>query len=219
CQAYREKAASVESARVSAVAQSHEKIAQQEREIHSLKAKLEESSQQKMEVDSLRREISRLRKENNTLHSTVAERESKIHDLEDSIFTMRVEGSSAIESGCVTPRGENYSLFDIDVPKLPDEVIDFKETFVSNRGISLHNLPIGVSKSRSTQQISPSTSGQPTIMSYLPSSLSQYIRRQHSMTMECRLLAKCLRDIAARAICGDIPSVNRLLGIRSKFEV
>lgn len=40
---------------------------------------------------------------------------------------------------------------------------------------------------------------------------------QLNRTLECRLLAKCLKDVAAKAINGDAPSVNRLLGCRSKL--
>lgn len=44
---------------------------------------------------------------------------------------------------------------------------------------------------------------------------SKLIRKQLSCVLECRLLAKCLKDIAAKAISGDAPSVDRLLGRRS----
>lgn len=50
----------------------------------------------------------------------------------------------------------------------------------------------------------------------LSATMSNLIRMQLNRTLECRLLAKCLKDIAAKAISGDAPSVNRLLGCRSK---
>lgn len=51
----------------------------------------------------------------------------------------------------------------------------------------------------------------------LSASTSKLIRMQLNTVLECRLLAKCLKDVAAKAISGDAPSVNRLLGCRSKL--
>lgn len=53
----------------------------------------------------------------------------------------------------------------------------------------------------------------------LSASASKLIRTQLNKTLECRLLAKCLKDVAAKAISGDAPSVNRLLGCRSKLYI
>lgn len=80
----------------------------------------------------------------------------------------------------------------------------------------MSNLPYGVPKSRSTNQLAGS---RVTGKDQLSASSSQMIRKQLAGILECRLLAKCLKDTASKAISGDAPSVNRLLGIRSKSFV
>ena len=68
-------------------------------------------------------------------------------------------------------------------------------------------------KSRSSQQLSSSNEK----ISLSPP-FSALIRKELASIMECRLLAKCLKDTASKAMNGDLPSVNRLLGCRSIFD-
>lgn len=66
----------------------------------------------------------------------------------------------------------------------------------------------GISESSSNYKLSSE------IVQDLPSNLSLLIRKQLNTTMECRLLAKCLKDMTSKAISGDLPSLNRLLGCK-----
>uniref|UniRef100_A0A0M3IR85 Uncharacterized protein n=1 Tax=Ascaris lumbricoides TaxID=6252 RepID=A0A0M3IR85_ASCLU len=126
---------------------------------------------------------------------------------------LKVDAATKLRSGSATPRGDGISLFATGSSDFLGELGDFKDIPSTPRtGVSLSNLPYGVPKSRSTNQLAGS---RVTGKDQLSASSSQMIRKQLAGILECRLLAKCLKDTASKAISDDAPSVNRLLGIRS----
>ncbi|KAM3717913.1 Non-centrosomal microtubule array protein [Dirofilaria immitis] len=223
CIAYREKAMAVDANRNSAVASSLEKISAQEREITILKNDLERHMQLVKNLERMKKEYEFLELQNEALNAKLDSKEATIRDLEDSIHTMKMDACRKMESGSVTPKADNFSFFDGGGEHMKflhnsKESIKAKgdRLSLSSSSVAAVEESIGsskkVAKSSSPLQLCDSEIDRKVQLS---SSTSKLIRMQLNITLECRLLAKCLKDIAAKAISGDAPSVNRLLGCRS----
>ncbi|VDN56206.1 unnamed protein product [Dracunculus medinensis] len=184
---YREKTIETDAARNSAISSSIEKIAMQEKELNALRAELEKSLVTAKQLEKTKKDLELCELQNEMLSAQVDSKNSLIQNLEDSIFAMKMEASCIFESSSATPQDINLS--------------DVK-----------HCEPIstsaGISESSSNYKLSSE------IVQDLPSNLSLLIRKQLNTTMECRLLAKCLKDMTSKAISGDLPSLNRLLGCK-----
>ncbi|VDN21668.1 unnamed protein product [Gongylonema pulchrum] len=204
CVAYREKAMAIDANRNSTLATSLEKIAAQEREIAMLKSELERNAQLVKDMDRIKKEHEFLELQNESLNAMLDSKEAAIRDLEDNILAMKMDAACKLESGSATPKADAFSLFDIDSTKFfPDTKTPI--TSGANDGPGSAQISQGMASSSSSEggkiQLSAAT--------------SKFIWKQLNTTLECRVLAKCLKDIAAKAITGDIPSVDRLLGCRS----
>ncbi|VDK55036.1 unnamed protein product [Anisakis simplex] len=219
CSVYREKASAVEAARTSTMTSSLEKIASQEKEIATLRAELEKMSQLTTQIEKAKEELEFLELQNDALSTAIDAKDNTIRELEDSFITMKADtsGKSQQKSGSVTPRGDGVSLFGAQTSYFNRDLSDLKQiNDTSKIGVSLTDLPLGVPKSRSTNQIGVNAASSAiSDQEQLPARTSQMIRKQLAAVLECRLLAKCLKDIASKAISGDAPSVNRLLGCKS----
>ncbi|VDM29121.1 unnamed protein product [Toxocara canis] len=186
-----------------------------EKELATLRGEAERASQLTKELQKAKDELQFLELQNDALNTAIDVKDNTIRELEESVLAMKVDTTSKLNSGSVTPRGDTVSsLFATETSDFVGDLNDLKDIPGTHRtGVSLSDLPLGVPKSRSTNHlgVGSALSGQ----EQLPAGTSQHIRRQLAATMECRLLAKCLKDIASKAISGDAPSVNRLLGCRS----
>ncbi|VBB33694.1 unnamed protein product [Acanthocheilonema viteae] len=218
CVAYREKAMAVDANRNSAVASSLEKITAQEREIAMLRNDLERHVQMVKNLERVKNEYEFLELQNEALNAKLDSKESIIRDLQDNIHTMKMDMSRKMESGSVTPKADAFSLFDVEPTKFAN---NSKESKKGDRfSFSSSSVAAAVENLESSKRVAKSSS---VILSdldtddklQLSASTSKLIRMQLNKTLECRLLAKCLKDVAAKAITGDAPSVNRLLGCRS----
>uniref|UniRef100_A0A915B6P1 Uncharacterized protein n=2 Tax=Parascaris univalens TaxID=6257 RepID=A0A915B6P1_PARUN len=213
CGLYREKASAVEAARSSAIASSLEKIAAQEKEISQLRNEAEKASHLVKELAKTKEELQFLELQNDALNTAIDAKDNTIRELEESVSALKVDETVKLRSGSATPRGDGISLFATGSSDFLGELGDFKDIPSTPRtGVSLSNLPYGVPKSRSINQLAGSRVAS---KDQLSANSSQMIRKQLAGILECRLLAKCLKDTASKAISGDAPSVNRLLGIRS----
>lgn len=216
CAQYRERATYVEAARSSAISSSLEKISAQEKELSRLRSEVEHLSGLSTEVEKIKGELQKSETLNAELRSVVEAKERTMRDLEDSIFAMKLESSCKVSSGSATPCEDARSLTDIELPQYIGgfkELIELKEITpkANGRRASSCTYSSRLKKSRSTQQLS--SSNEKFILSPI---FSAVIRKQLASTVECRLLAKCLRDTASKALNGDLPSVSRLLGCRSE---
>ncbi|VDN84285.1 unnamed protein product [Brugia pahangi] len=221
CVAYREKAMAVDANRNSAVASSLEKISAQEREIAMLRSDLERHMQLVKNLERIKKEYEFLELQNEALNAKLDSKEATIRDLEDSIHTMKMDASRKMESGSVTPKADAFSVFDIEPTKFLSNSKDSNTK--SDRSLHPSSSPsvaASINGLESSKRVDKSSS---VILSdsenddkiQLSASTSKLLRIQLNKILECRLLAKCLKDVAAKAISGDAPSVNRLLGCRN----
>ncbi|EJD74357.1 hypothetical protein LOAG_18320 [Loa loa] len=225
CVAYREKAMAVDANRNSTVASSLEKIAVQEREIAMLRNDLERHMQLVKNLERVKKEYEFLELQNEALNAKLDSKEATIRDLEDNIHAMKMDASRKMESGSVTPKAGAFSLFDVEPTKFLGTSKESNVREAKNDRLSFSSSSVTVATAAaeglgSSKRVEKSSS---LILSdsdtddklQLSASTSKLIRMQLNRTLECRLLAKCLKDVAAKAITGDAPSVNRLLGCRS----
>uniref|UniRef100_A0A915Q2D8 Uncharacterized protein n=1 Tax=Setaria digitata TaxID=48799 RepID=A0A915Q2D8_9BILA len=223
CIAYREKAMAVDANRNSAVASSLEKISAQEREIATLRTELERHIQLVKNLERTKKEYEFLELQNEALNAKLDSREATIRDLEDNIHAMKVDASRKVESGSVTPKADAFSLFDFEPTKSVGKSKESNTRGTKNGRLSFSSTSVatvtggaGSSKRVTKSSSVPSSDSESDEGKLeLSPSTSKLIRKQLNTTLECRLLAKCLKDVAAKAISGDAPSVNRLLGCRS----
>uniref|UniRef100_A0A8R1TWQ7 Uncharacterized protein n=1 Tax=Onchocerca volvulus TaxID=6282 RepID=A0A8R1TWQ7_ONCVO len=222
CMAYREKAMAIDANRNSAVASSLEKISAQEREIATLRNDLEQHMQLVKNLERMKKEYEFLELQNEALNAKLDSKEATIRDLEDNILAMKMDTSRKIESGSVTPKADAVSFFDVEHAKFLSNSKESNARKTKGNRLSLSSSSVAaveedlesskeVTKSSFVLLCNSDTDGKVQ----LSSSTSKLIRMQLNITLECRLLAKCLKDVAAKAINGDAPSVNRLLGCRS----
>uniref|UniRef100_A0A1I8EVU6 Uncharacterized protein n=3 Tax=Wuchereria bancrofti TaxID=6293 RepID=A0A1I8EVU6_WUCBA len=222
CVAYREKAMAIDANRNSAVASSLEKISAQEREIAMLRSDLERHMQLVKNLERIKKEYEFLELQNEALNAKLDSKEATIRDLEDSIHAMKMDASRKMESGSVTPKADAFSVFDVEPTKFlggskESNTWGTKSDRFSHSSSSVAALIDGLESSKrmdnSSSVILSDSENDDKLQ--LSASTSKLLRIQLNKILECRLLAKCLKDVAAKAISGDAPSVNRLLGCRS----
>ncbi|VDM17140.1 unnamed protein product, partial [Wuchereria bancrofti] len=133
-----------------------------------------------------------------------------------------MDASRKMESGSVTPKADAFSVFDVEPTKFlggskESNTWGTKSDRFSHSSSSVAALIDGLESSKrmdnSSSVILSDSENDDKLQ--LSASTSKLLRIQLNKILECRLLAKCLKDVAAKAISGDAPSVNRLLGCRS----
>ncbi|VDN07294.1 unnamed protein product [Thelazia callipaeda] len=219
CVAYREKAMTVDADRNNAIVSSLEKISAQEREILALKNELDRQAQIVKDLEQVKKEYNFLELQNEALNSKLDNKEATIHELEERISAMKVDAHKQ-ESGSVMHTTDSFSLLDFDTTKISKKLTKIQVQKTKNDSTPPKTAGKNEKSLRKISRSTPSlASNNPEtdekIQDQISLSASELAQKQLNLASECRILAKCLKDVAVKAIAGNAPRINRLLGCRS----
>uniref|UniRef100_A0A0N5AQ39 TACC_C domain-containing protein n=1 Tax=Syphacia muris TaxID=451379 RepID=A0A0N5AQ39_9BILA len=206
CSKYRERATYVEAARNTAISDSLEKISTQEKELSRLRGEVEQLGGLSAELETVKSELKKSELSKVELQGVIEAKNKIIHDLEDFVSTLKMGKSCKFSSSF------DEDLSSLNKPKLSKRFNGVKElkTPLSSPDMqdsTSSQYSLRLKKSQSFQQLPASMD-----KAWLPSSFSTLVLKQSSLAKECRLLAKCLKDVGSKTIDGELPSVLHLLG-------
>ncbi|KAK6755884.1 hypothetical protein RB195_014337 [Necator americanus] len=213
---YHEKAKTLDSGQLNAIAEMQEKLRIQEKELSRLRSELNEKEKIAERYDEMKKELDYLELQNDTLNQTLDSKENTVKELERHIASMRMEATlyqQSCSSGSTPLADETESLADIRPPFTPARPYTKAH---STLGANLSPQPRpknggGLTKSLSNYAIDANCNRRDDVSA----AMSRSLRSTQKKLVDSRLLVKCLKETVERLARGENPDISRLLGIKT----
>ncbi|PIO77002.1 hypothetical protein TELCIR_00892 [Teladorsagia circumcincta] len=212
---YQERAKTLDSGQLNAIAETQEKIRAQEKEIARLRSELADREKMAKSYEELKKELDYLELQNDTLNQTLDSKENTVKELERHIASMRMEATlyqQSCSSGSTPLADETESLAEIRPPFTPARPYTKAH---STLGANLSPQPRpktgGLTKSLSNYAIDANCNRRDDVSA----AMSRSLRSTQKKLVDSRLLVKCLKETVERLARGENPDISRLLGIKS----
>ncbi|KIH66695.1 hypothetical protein ANCDUO_02977 [Ancylostoma duodenale] len=222
---YQEKAKTLDSGQLNAIAEMQEKLRAQEKELSRLRNELSEKEKIAKTFEEMKKELDYLELQNDTLSQTLDSKENTVKELERHIAdfylkpllqSMRMEATlyqQSCSSGSTPLADETESLADIRPPFTAARPYTKAH---STLGANLSPQPRhkgsgGLTKSLSNYAIDANCNRRDDVSA----AMSRSLRSTQKKLVDSRLLVKCLKETVERLARGESPDISRLLGIKT----
>lgn len=213
---YQEKAKTLDSGQLNAIAETQERVRAQEKELARLRNELAEKEKIAKHYEEMKKELNYLELQNETLSQTLDSKESTVKELERHLASMRMEATlyqQSCSSGSTPLADETESLAEIRPPFTPSRPYTKAH---STLGANLSPTPRpknsgGLTKSLSNYAIDANCNRRDDVSA----AMSRSLRSTQRKLVDSRLLVKCLKETVERLARGENPDISRLLGIKT----